>query len=194
MTARFEAFKAALDALCREHDMHIWPSNDGEVCGVSDRYEEPELYDGTKPDPPTPEEIAAEQARRAEAEARWSENHRAVMKMRAELEIDPSEHGPAYIKWTTFVEQDAIAQRKKQMRVSTDPNDPAYIDARPRKVWVNEQLIEGWTVADEFRRVVITPEKVHHGAVLIERLPDAPVPIEQLPRVQQESRPAKRRR
>jgi hypothetical protein len=65
------------------------------------------------------------------------------------------------------------------MRVSTDPADPAYIDARPRKAWCNDQLIEGWTVADEFRRVVITPEKVHHGSVLVERLPapgDEPAP------------------
>lgn len=58
------------------------------------------------------------------------------------------------------------------IRVSTDPQDPAYIDARPRKAWVNGVRIEGWTVADEFRRVVQTPAGNIHGAVSIERLPD----------------------
>lgn len=68
------------------------------------------------------------------------------------------------------------------MRVSTDPADPAYIDARPRKAWVNDRLIEGWTVADEFRRCVITADgKVHNGAVLIERLPDEGAPVAEVP-------------
>ncbi len=58
------------------------------------------------------------------------------------------------------------------MRISTDPKDPAYIDDRPRKAWCNDVEIEGWTVADEFRRCVITPTKVHNGSVRIERLPD----------------------
>lgn len=57
------------------------------------------------------------------------------------------------------------------MRISTDHNDPAYIDDRPRRVWCNDVEIEGWTVADEFRRCVITPTKVHNGSVRIERLP-----------------------
>jgi len=66
------------------------------------------------------------------------------------------------------------------MRVSTDPNDPAYIDDRPRRVWCNDKLVEGWTVADEFRRVVVTPSKVYNGSVLVERLPTdptAPAPV-----------------
>jgi hypothetical protein len=58
------------------------------------------------------------------------------------------------------------------MRISTDPKDPAFVDARPRRVWCNDVLIEGWIVADEFRRVVITPDKVHHGSVMIEQLPE----------------------
>lgn len=58
------------------------------------------------------------------------------------------------------------------MRVSTDPTDPAYIDDRPRRVWLNDREIIGWTVADEFRRCVITPDGVLNGAVLIERLPE----------------------
>ena len=58
------------------------------------------------------------------------------------------------------------------MRVSTDPTDQAYINDRPRKVWCNNVEIDGWTVADEFRRIVVTPEKVFNGAVRIERLPE----------------------
>lgn len=56
------------------------------------------------------------------------------------------------------------------MRISTDPTDPAYIDERPRRVWVNNVEVLGWTVADEFRRCVITAAGVMNGAVLIERL------------------------
>ena len=56
------------------------------------------------------------------------------------------------------------------MRISTDPADPDYIDERPRKVWCQDRLIGGWTLADEFRRVVITPAGVLNGPVLIERL------------------------
>lgn len=65
------------------------------------------------------------------------------------------------------------------MRVSTDPTDPAYISDQPRRVWVNDREITGWTVADEFRRCVITPDGVLNGAVMIERLPsDAAEPVE----------------
>lgn len=71
------------------------------------------------------------------------------------------------------------------MRVSTDPTDTAYIDDRPRRAWCNDVLIAGWTVADEFRRCVITPAEVHSGSVHIERLPaaevDAPVPVADAP-------------
>jgi hypothetical protein len=64
------------------------------------------------------------------------------------------------------------------MRVSTDPTDPAYIDDRPRKVWLNDALIEGWIIADEFRRCVITKAGVLNGGVLIERLDsDAAEPV-----------------
>lgn len=62
------------------------------------------------------------------------------------------------------------------MRISTDPTDPAYIDERPRRVWLNNVEVLRWIVADEFRRCVIAPGKhegdtvVMHGSVLIERL------------------------
>lgn len=67
------------------------------------------------------------------------------------------------------------------MRASIDPNDPAYIDDRPRRVWLNDAEIPDWSVADEFRRCVIRKDgKVLNGSVLIERLPadkaEAPAP------------------
>lgn len=64
------------------------------------------------------------------------------------------------------------------MRVTRIPGDFNDIGDRPCRVWCNEVEIQGWTVADDFRRVVETPGKVFHGAVRIElgtryvRLPD----------------------
>jgi hypothetical protein len=63
------------------------------------------------------------------------------------------------------------------MRVSTDPNSAHFIDARPRRVFVNDREVIGWTTADEFRRCVETPEGPLFGSVRIERLPgDEPDP------------------
>ena len=233
--AKFEAFKTALHALCVEHGVRIWPCSDGEEIGVSDACDGMEpvdfnaLYDGTTM---SPDERAAHEAKiaaiRVQQEQEWRDRMVTWAQHNAES-VAALQECADYKLWSRMAAAHARKQRKEDMRVSTDPNDPAFIDARPRKVWVGERLIEGWTVADEFRRVVITPEKVHHGAVLIERLPDAPkperkqpegctedcnwpacscgypqvatpegdrgpVPIEQLPRVQQETRPAKRRR
>lgn len=57
------------------------------------------------------------------------------------------------------------------MRVTRIPGDFHDIGDRPCRVWCNEQEIEGWTVADDFRRVVETPGGVHHGAVRIDLVP-----------------------
>lgn len=54
------------------------------------------------------------------------------------------------------------------MRVTKIAGDFHDIGERPCRVWCNEVEIEGWTVADDFRRVVETPGKVHHGAVRID--------------------------
>lgn len=64
------------------------------------------------------------------------------------------------------------------MRVSKDPDDKAYSPtADQRRAWCNDQEILNWVTADEFRRCVITAEKVHNGSVRIERLPeDSPQP------------------
>lgn len=67
------------------------------------------------------------------------------------------------------------------MRISTDPSDPAFIDERPRRVWVNEKEIQGWITADEFRRCVVTAEGAIHGSVLIERLPEPGTPVVEAP-------------
>lgn len=60
------------------------------------------------------------------------------------------------------------------MRVTKIAGDFHDIGERPCRVFCNEVEIEGWTVADDFRRVVETPGKVHHGAVRIEMLPEVP--------------------
>lgn len=60
------------------------------------------------------------------------------------------------------------------MRVTRIPGDHNDIGDRPCRVFCNEVEIEGWTVADDFRRVVETPGKVHHGAVRIDL---APLPV-----------------
>jgi hypothetical protein len=54
------------------------------------------------------------------------------------------------------------------MRVTRIPGDFHDIGERPCRVYCNEVEVTGWTVADDFRRVVETPGKVHHGAVRID--------------------------
>lgn len=58
------------------------------------------------------------------------------------------------------------------MRVTRIPGDHNDIGDRPCRVWCNEVEIAVWTVADDFRRVVETPGKVHHGAVRIDLAPE----------------------
>jgi hypothetical protein len=190
MTAKFEAFKAALEALCIEHGVHLRSGDDYD--DYSCLYAE-EAHEGCPagveidithmpaPQPLTPEELAAKEARQADERAQREAYEARCRAQWALAKTQEAERLAAlaqcgdYLNLQAAIEAHAKEQRKQLMRVSTDPNDPAYIDARPRKAWVNDILIEGWTVADEFRRCVITPEKVHNGAVLIERLTDAEV-------------------
>lgn len=72
------------------------------------------------------------------------------------------------------------------MRISTDPKDPAYVDGRARRAYLNGAEVTGWIVADEFRRCVVTAAGVMNGSVSIERLDDepaeeAPAAIEPMP-------------
>jgi hypothetical protein len=54
----------------------------------------------------------------------------------------------------------------------TDGAASPVLDPRPRRVWCNDVLVQNWSSADEFRRVVITDGGARFGAVHIERLPD----------------------
>lgn len=176
MTERFEAFKAALEALCVEHKVALQVGLDYDDYTI---YAKPagrkvpaglggcDLKEFVPPAPPSPaerKEIAArkraERKRQKEWECTQAAEHLRVLS------------STNYQGWQQIIDADAAHQRKNQMRVSTDPADPAYIDARPRRAWCNDLLIEGWVVADEFRRYVITADgKVQNGAVLVERLP-----------------------
>jgi hypothetical protein len=57
------------------------------------------------------------------------------------------------------------------MRVTRIPGDFNDIGERECRVWCNGHEVIGWTVADDFRRVVETPAGVHHGAVRIDLAP-----------------------
>jgi hypothetical protein len=176
MTAKFDAFTAALEALCIEHDVHLSSGDNYDSYGVyvedaSDDSPAGLELDVTDNIPPTPEERAAYEARlaeeRARYEAQWAKARAADAQRYGALLASKD-----YIGLREAVEAHAKEMREKQMRISTDPTDPAYIDDRPRKVWLNEVEIVGWIVADEFRRCVITGKGVMNGGVLIERLPD----------------------
>lgn len=176
MTAKFDAFKAALDALCIEHGIHLRGGDDYDDYGVYVEDASEALPAGlhlTLDDviPKTAEEIAAE----AERMRLWREREAVRQaEWRAEQELAHAEviASPTYNNWLEQAQAEAKQQRNEQMRISTDPKDHAFLDDRPRRVWCNDVEIEGWTVADEFRRVVITPTKVHNGSVRIERLSD----------------------
>lgn len=180
MTAKFEAFKAALHELCIAHGVRLRAGEDYDDYGVyveEPTDEKPAGLDLSLDDviEPTPEERAAQEARREQEAAEWRrrcEQRRQEDEARYRATLESKD----YQALQRLIEADAKATREQQMRVSTDPTDPAYVDERPRRVWCNDVEILGWTVADEFRRCVITPDKVHNGAVRIERLPDDYVP------------------
>jgi hypothetical protein len=181
MTAKFEAFKAALHALCIEHgvrldddgdhdyrDIQVSEASEGNPAGLHF-----EISDCV---PETPEEKAEREARfqrwAEQAATRAAEFRAAEERRLAGLNTDAD-----YQRFLRIAQADAIEQRTNCMRVTTDPTDPHY-SAAPRRVWCQDVEIADWTVADEFRRVVITADgKVHNGAVRVERLEcDKPAP------------------
>jgi hypothetical protein len=182
VSEKLEAFRAALNALCIEHGVRLsmgYGDDYDHVLRVKEAHgriqpgldlDDYEFAYVPAPQPPTPEEIAKREAEAAAYELRC-QAERDMRAIERELRLDAIKTRPDYMDLTARIEAHAAETRKNLMRVSTDPADPAYIDARPRKAWCNDVLIEDWTVADEFRRVVITPDKVHHGSVLVERLP-----------------------
>jgi hypothetical protein len=161
MTAKFEAFKAALNALCVEHGVRL--SQETDYDGYHDinveeagEHRQAGLFiEITDIVPPTPEDLAAQ----AKREAEWRERLAAYeAQRRADFVAEEEKRMAAlmqngdYMNLQAAIEAHAKEQRKQLMRVSTDPTDPAYIDARPRRAWCNDVLIEGWVIADEFRR------------------------------------------
>lgn len=178
MTAKFDAFKADLEALCIEHGVRLSPSG----------YEDPDIavYDADESEPPVTglwdgtrgtleEQEARRLLREAEERAREEEHrqhHMRAMEHREAFSVRMADVG-WYRATMEMVTADAKKQREECMRVSTDPTDPAYVDDRPRRAWCNDVEITDWTVADEFRRSVIDKAgKVHNGSVRVERLPD----------------------
>jgi hypothetical protein len=170
MTAKFDAFKVALEALCREHGVKLVSCgyDDSGSLWVSDAGPDDEdlsgldLYDDTAG---TPEEREQAKREREAERAKWAAENAERNRLHQEYIKSPE-----YLASLARITEEAKRTREQQMRISTDPKDPAYIDDRPRRVWCNDVEIDGWTVADEFRRVVITPQKVHNGSVRIERL------------------------
>lgn len=186
MTKRFETFKAALEALCNEHGVGIqhaeWKLYVSDLDDESEpfAFHEYDLDDETKPrqeDGEAYQEMLLSDAERAERQRVqhqiWAETRRADEARRLAA-LHSSE--PFKTNYETAM-ADAAHERNMQMRISTDPTDPAFVDARPRRVWVNEKEITGWVTADEFRRCVTTSDGVLNGSVLIERLPEPGAPV-----------------
>jgi hypothetical protein len=188
VTAKFDAFKAALHALCIEHGVRLCDVGEYDERGVSlcsptegasaglDLCIDDDL-------PRTPDDLVAEEAARVVARAEhekriaeWRELAAARARERAEYESSPQ-----YLAMVKRLGEEAAKTRREQLRVSTDPNDPAYVDDRPRRVKCNDVEITDWAVADEFRRCVIRKDgRVINGSVWIERLaaePEAEVQI-----------------
>jgi hypothetical protein len=81
------------------------------------------------------------------------------------------------------------------MRVTRIPGDFNDIGDRPCRVYLNEVEVTDWTVADDFRRVVISPgvtyqfledaepkqapDTVRYGAVRIDMAPESAAPAEE---------------
>lgn len=175
MTAKFDAFMAALTTLCNEHRVGIYIGyeeasvidlDEGEI------FSDPQLDDQTIG---TPEEVAAKEAERQREREEWERreaaDREAYQKMHQD-ELARLMQTSGYSSLNAIVEAHSILERRKFMRIAKDPADPAYIDDRPRRIWVNDREVLDWTVADEFRRVVQTPTGNLFGAVMIERLPE----------------------
>jgi hypothetical protein len=173
VTAKFEAFKAALHALCVEHGVRLDDSGDDDYRDVRIReateHDQAGLHVEITDDiPETPEEMAKRQARWEAMDMECRQERQAKEQLRIQQLQDPN---GAYQHMVRIAQADALEQRNKQMRISTDPADPAYIDERPRRVTVNDREVDGWAVADEFRRCVILADgRVLTGSVGIERL------------------------
>lgn len=199
MTEKFEAFKAALDALCKEHGVRMyeeWDYDDCQRVYIEEAGEEKsagldaDIQCVIPPIPPTPEEVAAAAAAKAEWEAGAAQREaeyqarmdawRALQEMQRAARIQ----SPEYLALQVQIKAQAEEQRKKNMRVTRIPGDFHDIGDKACRVFCNEVEVSNWIVADDFRRVVIVPgveyqllemaeptrlpDTVLHGAVRIE--------------------------
>jgi hypothetical protein len=168
MTAKFEAFKAALEALCIEHGVRLSGGDDG--CSVSLPSDSWPVGLAIELDdclPLTEQERKERDARDRAKWARWEEQRleaRAADELKYRAAIDSGD----YVKLRAIIDADAAEQRKKQMRVTRIPGDAHDIGNKTCRVWCNEVEILDWTAADDFRRIVEAPGRVLHGAVRIE--------------------------
>ncbi len=176
MTAKFEAFRLALEELCVEHGVRMYEGHEYEDYNIYVELVSCAVEAGCDIDlvnvmPPTPEEIAAQEALNAERQA---ENARRFEQARQRWEETMA--SPTYQAMKAEAIRDANRKREDYMRITKDPTQTGQFDDRPRRAWVNDREIHGWIVADEFRRVVITADQVYNGAVRIERLPEVGQP------------------
>jgi hypothetical protein len=184
MTEKFDAFQAALEALCIEHGVRMkddWDSFEDD-CGdhfVSLEEATEEVPAGLDLQIRCVRPLTAkEKAEAAERQAKWEigaaereESWRKVQaEWRARQEKDLAERmqSPEYQKQRAIIDKHAAEQRKKQMRVTRIPGDANDIGNKTCRVWCNEVEVTDWTVADDFRRIVEAPGRVLHGAVRIE--------------------------
>jgi len=170
MTAKYDRFMAALEALCAEHGVRIHDTGDyGSYPSVRDAEEGlptvdvHALADYTEPTPEERERMGAQWAEeQSKRSAEMAERTRLHQEYMASAE---------YLAAAARIAEEAKKERDQQMRISTDPNDPSFIDDRLRRVTVNDVEVQDWILADEFRRVVILKSgKVLNGTVGIERL------------------------
>jgi hypothetical protein len=180
VTARFEAFKAALHALCVEHGVRLGTWSYDDACLVVQDADGLSPFDELSDETlGTAEEQEARRLLREQQDRQREEEHQQRHKRQMEVlaEQDAALRARmAEIGWYAAMrergERDAQEQRKKQMRISKDPADPHYGGPEPRRVRVNDREVPDWHLADEFRRVVIREDgTVVNGSVWIERLP-----------------------
>lgn len=186
MNDKFEAFKAALHNLCVEHGFRLEIEGYFEDREVVARVATDEDPAGLRLDieyvlAPTPEQVAAEEARKAEEKARRDAieaDRQAAYFARYGHLIGPGDLAGL----TAAIEAERIEQRKKNMRVTRIPGDFNDIGDKPCRVYLNDTEITDWIAADDFRRVVETPAGARFGAVRIQLGEDtAPVEAPAMP-------------
>jgi hypothetical protein len=176
MTAKFDAFKAALEALCIEHGVKLVATgyDDSGTLDVldldGDMSSELDLYDYTLG---TPEE-------KAQAQREYQERLAAMAAENAERTRLHLEYlkSPEYLEGVARIAAEGKRTREQCMRVSSDPTSPEY-NPRVLGVTLNDRQVQDWFIADDFRRCVILKDgKVLNGSVGFELAQNAAEPQE----------------